>query len=162
MISFHQEYEVRLDQSKQLGRRLYRSPLNNYESVLVYKLYYIPKVCYPLSITQFSQKQCNTIQSHFCWYGLPKMGINRKTPKALLTVPLSMGGFEFHDIYCDQISQHVTKLVQHMRRQDSVGRALICNINVYCVILGSATSYFKLSRARYMYAGEFSTTIYFL
>ena len=90
------------------------------------------------------------------------MGLNRKTPRALLTGPMCMGGFELHDIYSAQISQHITKLLQHIRRQDEVGKALICNINAYCIIIGSVTPFFKLSRARYMYAGEFSTTVYYL
>ena len=63
--SFQQEYKVRLSQSKDLGKRIYRAPLSHYESFLVYKLYFIPKIKYPLSLTQFSLKECNEIQSHF-------------------------------------------------------------------------------------------------
>ena len=56
---------VRLKQSQELGRKLYQAPLSHYESTLVYKLYYVPKLSYPLSITQFTQKQCDKIQSQF-------------------------------------------------------------------------------------------------
>ena len=160
--TFQQEYEVRLNQSKSLGRQLYRAPLTHYESLLVYKLYYIPKIGYPLSITTFTQTQCNTIQSQFYRYGLPKIGLNRKTPLALIGGPMRLAGFEFYDIYCDQITQHLTKITQHVRRKDSVGRALISNINAFTILLGSATPFLGLSRARYMYAGNTNTTINYL
>ena len=160
--TFTQEYKRRHQQSQHLGRQLYRSPLSHYESTLVYKLYYIPKMRYPLSITTFSQKQCNAIQSQFYRHCLPKMGINRHTPKALLFGPTSYGGFQLHDIYCDQIIQHIQRLQKHIRRQDVAGRAFMSNLNAYAILLGSATPTFQLSRTRYMYAGEYRTTVYFL
>ena len=160
--TFTQEYKRRHQQSQHLGRQLYRSPLSHYESTLVYKLYYIPKMRYPLSITTCSQKQCNDIQSQFYRHCLPKMGINRHTPKALLFGPTSYGGFQLHDIYCDQIIQHIQRLQKHIRRQDVAGRAFMSNLNAYAILLGSATPTFQLSRTRYMYAGEYRTTVYFL
>ena len=160
--SFHQEYQRRLTQSKTLGQQLYRSPLNHYESILVYKLYFIPKMEYPLSITQFTQKQCQEIQRQFYRYCLPKIGLNRNTPKALLFGPLCLGGFQLYDIYCAQIYQHVLKITQHIRRRDNVGKAFMSNMNVYSLLVGSATPFFHLSRARYMYVGEYNTTVYFL
>ena len=44
--TFNQEYEKRLQQSRELvGRNLYNSPLNHYEeSIMVYRMYYIPKI----------------------------------------------------------------------------------------------------------------------
>ena len=159
--SFKQEYEVRLLQSQTLGRKLYRAPLNHYESTLVYKLYYVPKISYPLSITQFSQQQCDKIQSNFYKYGLAKMGINRKTPKALIFGPMSLSGFEFHDVYCAQLHQHILKITQHMRREDNVGKGIMSNIHILSCILGSAQPLFNLSRTRYMYA-DGNTTVHYL
>ena len=90
------------------------------------------------------------------------MGINRHTPKAILYGPMCLGGFALHDIYCDQIIQHFIKINQHIRRQDNAGKAFLCNLNTYKVLLGSATQMFELSRARYMYVGETNTTVYYM
>ena len=99
--TFQQEYEKRLLQSQELGRNLYNSPLNHYESVIVYRMYYIPKISFPLSTTQFTMKQSKEIQSKFYRYALPKMGLNRHTPHAIIFGPAAMGSLELHDVYCD-------------------------------------------------------------
>ena len=60
--SFKQEYERRLKMSEDLGKKMYSAPLNAYESVLMYRLYYCPKISFPLSITQFTRTECNKIR----------------------------------------------------------------------------------------------------
>ena len=89
--------------------KMHMALLTPYEGVIVYKMCYTPKVGYPLSLTKFSKKDCEDIQSQFYCYALPKMGLNRHTPKALLFGPIQYGGFGLHDIYPDQIVRHVTK-----------------------------------------------------
>ena len=74
--NFHREKQQRMHQCEELGKALYRSPLTHAESMVVYRMYFIPKMKYPLSITHFKQKECNEIQSKFYKYALPKMGIN--------------------------------------------------------------------------------------
>ena len=96
--SFKQEQLVRWDKSKDLGQRIYRAPLQPYEAILVYKMYYIPKVAYPVSLTKFSKKECDAIQSQFYRYALPKMGLNRHTPRALIFGPMLLGGFQLYDL----------------------------------------------------------------
>ena len=100
--SFKQGKIARWQQSKSLGQKMYRAPLTPYEGVILYKIYYIPKVGYPLSLTKFSKKDCDDIQSRFYRYALQKMRLNRHTPKALLFGPIQLGGFDLHDIYPDQ------------------------------------------------------------
>lgn len=150
-----------MKQSKTLGQKLYKSPLNHSESILVYRLYHIPKLSYPLSITKFSQLECEKIQSQFYRRCLPKIGLNRNMPKVLLFAPMSLGGYELHDLYCEQITQHIIKHIQHTWRMDNVGRAIKCNINALSVILGSNTPFFQLPRTQYMYGGQ-NTTLYYL
>ena len=158
--NFHQEKDVRWAQSKSLGQKMYRAPLSTYEGVLVYRMYYIPKIAYPLSLTRFTQKECDDIQSQFYRYALPKMGLNRHTPKSLLFGPPELRGFGLHDLYSDQITQHITKISQHIRRRDSVGRAFLSNIHVFEIIVGSAQPLFNLNYWNYSYVDK-TTTIHF-
>ena len=56
-----QERQHKYDQCKELGERLYRLPLNYAESMIVYKMYFIPRIRYPLSIKHFTQESCNAM-----------------------------------------------------------------------------------------------------
>ena len=159
--SFHQEKERKINDCKSLGKRLYRAPLTHEESVIVYRTYYIPKISYSLSITKFTQKDCNKMQSHFYRYALPKMGLNRNTPKALLYGPMDLGGMELHDIYTDQLIQHTYKLQQHIRREDNVGKAFLSNLTAYETVIGSSKPLLQINPWRYNY-DEQASTVYFL
>ena len=159
--NFTQEYKRRLQMSKILGKRIYMAPLNQYGSIIVYRMYYISKVAYPLSITQFSRDQCNGIQSHFYRYALPKMGINRHTPHALFFGPSSQGGFDFHDMYTEQIGKHIESIRNHIRRQDSVGKAFLKTLSLYEVVIGSARPLFDIKPWNYDY-GKMNSEVFFL
>ena len=158
--NFRQEYERRLQQSSNLGKLLYRSPLNTFESTVVYRMYYIPKINFPLSLTQFTKKQCEEIQKQFYKYALPKMGINRNTPRALIFGPSQLGGLEFNDLYCEQLHQHISRLTQHIRRNDFAGKAFLCNMNAFSILIGSSFPLFEISPYKYGYAMQTSTVYY--
>ena len=55
--NFQQEKERREKDCKTLGKNLYRTPLTHEDSVIVYRVYYIPKISYLLSLTKFTQKE---------------------------------------------------------------------------------------------------------
>lgn len=159
--NFVQELKVRMQQSRDLGRKLYRSPLNHFESIVVYRMYYVPKISFPLSITTFTRKESEQIQSQFYRYALPKMGLNRNTPKALIFGPAKYGCLNLHDIYCKQLELHITKIIQHVRRNDDVGKAFISNIHSYEVTIGLSTPLFDNPPWNVPYAQQ-QTVIYFL
>ena len=159
--SFKQEYERRKQMSRDLGMRMYIAPLNAYESVLVYRLYYCPKVGYPLSLTNFSKKDSENIQSQFYRYALPKMGVNRHTPHAIVFGPLAMGGLELHHIFIEQIVQHIRTITLHIRRQDFVGTTFLSNVKAYTVLIGSAKPLLSISPVHYNY-GEKNSTVYWM
>ena len=79
------------------------------------------------------------------------MGLDCNTPRALIFGPLSYGGFEFHDIYCEQLQQHLVKITQHIRREDNAGKAMMSNIRMLSCILESSRQLFQLPRTRYIY-----------
>ena len=109
-----QEFNRRVQMSKTLGDRVYIAPLSVYESIMVYRLYYIPKVNYPLSMTRFTVAESETIQRQFYSKALPKMGLNCHMPHAVVFGPTQYGGLELHHIYSQQLIQHITSIIKHI------------------------------------------------
>lgn len=159
--SFEQEFHRRKNMSEDLAKQMYTAPLTSYESVLVYRLYYCSKISFPLSITKFTRKQCEDIQSQFYRKALPKMGINRHMPHAIVFGPIEYAGMDFHHIYSNQIIKHITTILNHIRRNDFTGNTFIKNIHAYSITIGSAKPLFDISPTQYPY-GEKTSTVYWL
>ena len=73
-----------------------------------------------MSITDLTQAQCNAMQSQFYRYALPKMGLNRNTPKAIIHGPREFGGCGIFDIYTEHTIQRIRQIQKHIRRNDNV------------------------------------------
>ena len=73
----------------------------------------IPKLCYPLPATTFSQCACNHILAPALQAGLPASGIVRTFPRALIHAPLSAQGLDLPDLYSEQGISYVGQLIAH-------------------------------------------------
>ena len=124
-------------------------------------MYYIPKISFPLSTTQFTMKQSKEIQSKFYRYALPKMGLNRHTPHAIIFGPAAMGCLELHDVYCDQLVQHLEKIKYHIRRKDNAGMAFLCNVHTYDILIGCTIGLMQMKPWNIPYIDQ-NTTVYYL
>lgn len=67
---------------------------------------------------------------------LPKLGLNRHMPRALLQGPRNVAGLELVDLEAEQIAQHVTGLISQLRKNDRVGQTMNACIMHYNFILG--------------------------
>jgi hypothetical protein len=74
---------------------------------------------YPLTVTQFTQEQCDTITSPILRSCMSQMGYNRNSAKEVVYGPVELGGFGFHDLFVDQGIHQVTALVGHLREKKS-------------------------------------------
>ena len=101
------------------------------------------------------------MQSLFYRFALPKMGLNRNTPKALLYGPMELGGLELHDMYTEQLIQHTIKIQQHIRQNDNIGKAFLSNLIAYEIVIGSSKNLFHINPWRYCY-GEQASTVYYI
>jgi hypothetical protein len=101
-----------------------------------------PAVGYCLPVTTFSDKQCNNIQSPFYQVALPKSGMNRHMPKAVIHRPTRYGGLNYMDLATEQIASHVSHLIGNLRRNDLVGKTIQAMIDAYQIYLGTERHFF--------------------
>jgi hypothetical protein len=66
---------------------------------------------YPLPVTTLSRPQCNKLTSILASAALPRCGIVRSFPRAILHAPLKYGGFQIPDLYVEQGISHVQRLL---------------------------------------------------
>ena len=78
------KYEHRLLQSRLFAGKIASSPFNRLDAETIYRERWIASVGQCLPITQFTDIQCNKIQSPFMSEIIVKMGFNRNFPRAVL------------------------------------------------------------------------------
>jgi hypothetical protein len=84
-----------------------------------YRTMVCPAFEYPLTVTQFTQEQCDNITSPILRSCMSQMGYNRYSAKEVVYGPVEMGGFGFHDLLIEQGIHQVTALVGHLREKKS-------------------------------------------
>ena len=138
------EFLYRCKQIREFGKKVYRAPISKWDAWMIYESRYRAMVRYPLPVTIFNDKQCMTIQRPFIDAILPKLGINRKTPRVLIYGPKSMGGLEMMDLRVEQVATHFDTSRGHMRRLDRAGKGLFITAHDIQVTLGRMTPFFEL------------------
>ena len=113
-----------------------------------------------LPITQFTEKQCKTIQTRFYQALLPKLGFNRHIPLQVRYGPPKYNGKGLVEFLIQQYIQHITHLVKHLRANGEIGQLLQMEIDIYQMTIGSETHFFELNPSQYSY-GE-KTFIHFI
>lgn len=81
------EYEYRVQTAKEYGQRIIRSSLTKHETLVSYRAIWLSQINYCLPLTTFSLEQCHKIQSPVFQATLPRLGINRNFPRAVLYGP---------------------------------------------------------------------------
>ena len=142
--TYQEEYKARLDKSREMAGRLQASPL---DLVLTWQAYYCrwkPAITYCLPITTFTAKECKKIQSPYFTALLPKLGLNRHMPRALLHGSLQVAGLGLVDLEAEQIALHVTGLISQIRKNDRVGQTMTATIDALQLYLGLERQFFTV------------------
>jgi hypothetical protein len=113
------EYDFRRKHSHESSLRMAGSLLAKDTARLGYQMMVCPSLEYPLTVTQFTQDQCDKITSPILRASMAQMGYNRNSPKEVVYGPTSMGGFGLHDLFIEQGIHQVTALVGHLREKKS-------------------------------------------
>jgi hypothetical protein len=142
--TYKQEFVSRLEKSKILAGKLKASPLNVAMSWQVYYCRWRPAITYCLPITTFTDIECNKIQSPFYTALLPKIGINRHMPRAILHAPSKLAGLGLVNLTAEQLSMHVTGLILQIRKFDRVGQTMLACIDALQLYLGTTRQFFQL------------------
>lgn len=72
---------------------------------------------YPLPVTTLTRTQCSRITSIVAAAALPRCGIMRTFPRALLHAPIKYGGLNIPDLYVEQGIQHIVRLIRYSKTQ---------------------------------------------
>lgn len=83
------------------------------------------KLVYPLTVTTFSQKDCNFIMSPVLKVALSRSGVVNTIPHALVFAPLGYHGLNIPDIYVEQGIAKIARLIKYGRRSAHIAACLI-------------------------------------
>ena len=119
--SWKDEFEYRRTQSRELALKIAGSVLPRETARTGYSMMVQPKLEYPLTVTQFTQLECNQITSPVIRACLSKMGYNCNSPKEVVYGPRELFGFGIHDYYIEQGIKQLTALVGHIRQDSETG-----------------------------------------
>ena len=139
------EFTFRCKQIRDFSRKVYNAPLNHWDSWVIYESRYRAIIRYPLPVTLFTESQCMAIQRPFIDAILPKIGINRKTPRTIIYGPKTYGGLEMMDLRVEQVSTQIETTRGHMRRLDRAGHGLFITANDMQVISGRSVPFYRLN-----------------
>ena len=152
--TYDQEFKVRLLKSQELAGRLKTAPLSIALSWQAYYCRWKPAITYCLPITTFSAVECKKIESPFFNVLLPKLGINRHMPRALLHGSSQVAGLGLVNLEAEQLAMHVTGMIIQLRKNDKVGQTMRASIDALQIYLGTAAHFFTLQASMYDHRPE--------
>ena len=148
------EFLHRCKQIRSFSKKVFNAPISHWDAWVIYESRYRAMIRYPLPVTLFSDSQCMKIQRPFVDAILPKMGINRKTPRCIIYGPRTMGGLEMMDVRVEQVSAIFEITKGHMRRLDRAGKGLYLTAHNMQVILGRSEPFYNLDPDRNDYTAD--------
>jgi hypothetical protein len=119
------------------------------EAYCCYMLYIRPKLTYPLPCVVLTQAQCHHIQAPVLEAILPKLHLNRHTPRAVLFSGPRYGGLSLPEEYMDMGCSQLRYFVGHLKLGDEVGKFILSLITHTQLQVGSSTPFFGLPFPNY-------------
>jgi len=129
--------------------QLLSSTLMPSEAYCCYMQYKRPRLTYSLACSTLSQQQCRYVQAPAPEAILPKLHLNRYTPRAILFASSQYGGLEIPEKYTDQGYFQLKLMVGHLKLKDEVGNLIMTLITHTQVQTGSAQPFFTLPYPTY-------------
>ena len=149
--SMKTELNYRKKQLKNFCTKLYRSPLSQKDAYSAYQSRYKSIASYPYPVTTFTTSNINEIQSTAMRLLLPKLGMNRNMPRAVVYGPRKYGGRQITDLRIEQPVKSLTSTIGHLRRNDRVGKLLLATLRDLQIECGREILIFELDPNDYGY-----------
>ena len=118
------ELAYRRNQARDLASLIAGSKLSRGTARLGYRMMVCPKLEFPLTVTQFTQAECDSISTSCIRACLSKMGFNCNMPREVVYGPQSMFGIGMHDIFIEQGIKQISALVGHLRQDSNTGKMM--------------------------------------
>jgi hypothetical protein len=80
---------------------------------------------------------------------LPKLHLNRHTPRAVLFGGLKYGGLDLPELYTDQGFGQLRLLIGHLKLRDEVGLQILCFLSELQLFIGTIKPVFTLPFSLY-------------
>lgn len=109
------EFTKRLKQARECALKLTGCYLSTGEAWLMLVTRIISKVTYPFMLTRFTAKQVKALAVVIDNAILPRLGVNRKTPRAMVYAPLDFGGLGYPYIGTIQDEKGISHMVKHLK-----------------------------------------------
>jgi hypothetical protein len=147
--NYSRQVKVRHTYGETFRDQITSSSLTSNEAYCCYMLYIRPKITYPFPCVSLTKTHCHHIQAPILEALLPKMHLNRHTPRAVLFAGPRYGGFQLAEYYTDFGYGHLHYLVGHLKLGDEVGQMLLSLITHTQLQVGSTTPFFQLAYPTY-------------
>jgi len=85
----------------------------------------LPKLDYGLHASYFTKPQCTDIDKVINASILPRLRINRNTPRAIIYGPRAYGGLEMPDIYTRQTQHHIKYMIKQLRWNSTLANDIL-------------------------------------
>ena len=148
------EYDFRLKQAKTLAGKIGNSPLSRWDAETIYRERWLSSVGYCLPVTQFTDGQCDKIQSPVYMQLLPKKGFNRHHPRAVIFGPTKYQSKGLATFSVLQYTLHLERFIGYLRHQNHEGNLLRIQMDQHQQLIGSGAHFLSLPNTEYPYGED--------
>lgn len=103
------------EKSESHSKTIAQSPFDRTDSWSYYHAIYLPSICYPLPSCAISHHDCLTLQRQIKQALLPKYGLNRNTPNAIVYGHTEYAGIGLLNLHTEQGIFQIESLVKCLR-----------------------------------------------
>jgi hypothetical protein len=134
------------DAYKESVSQVHSTPSEAYWS---YMMFLRPRLTYPLPCCSLTQQQCCHIQAPALEALLPKLHLNRHTPRAVVFGGFKYGGLDLPELYSDQGYGQLPLLLGHLKLRDKVNLQILCFMSELQLFVGVQRPIFTLPFSKY-------------
>jgi hypothetical protein len=114
-----------------------------HEIILGYHTVALPTLHYALAATTIPPKSLDKLQQKLAYGIIPKMGINRRFPRAVVYAPKYFGGLGFPNLSTEQPIAHVKSIIGHFRLQTTLSVVYAQALESFMILSGIPTPPFE-------------------
>ena len=138
-----QEFLFRETQCQDLAGCIATAHLNITETYSMLMQRIIPCTTYPMGLTSFSTKQCKRLNTIIDEIIIPKLTMNRHTPKAALYSPLSKAGLNYPSYKVIQDQKNILLVLQQLRLDSTITNDIRVALSALQLVSGLTTPIYE-------------------
>jgi hypothetical protein len=146
---YKHQVKVLCGHAEKFKQQILPSHLTPSEAYCCLMMYIRPKINYPNPCVSLTETQCHYIQAPILEAILPKLHLNRHTPRAVLFAGPKYGGLNIPENYTDLGYGHLQYLGGHIKLGADVGQLLLSLSTHTQLQVGSTTPFFQLQYPLY-------------